>query len=135
MSLSDCAKCWETPCECGHQYRSWPTDRLVKMRDMFDALILAQTSETNLPLDLHLLEPCREIFLELVSQASERMGNNGCNDFDLSPYLKTPEKINALVEEYHRWNGDRQEFDSKRDNKMALPDFALFSFLADKLVR
>ena len=20
MSLSDCAKCWETPCVCGHEY-------------------------------------------------------------------------------------------------------------------
>lgn len=22
MSLSDCIKCWSTPCECGHDYKS-----------------------------------------------------------------------------------------------------------------
>ena len=23
MSLSDCAKCWDTPCTCGHEYRNY----------------------------------------------------------------------------------------------------------------
>lgn len=23
MSLSDCPKCWDTPCGCGHMYESW----------------------------------------------------------------------------------------------------------------
>ena len=26
--LSDCAKCWDTPCECGYNYRNWSKDRL-----------------------------------------------------------------------------------------------------------
>lgn len=21
--LSDCEKCWETPCKCGYEYRNW----------------------------------------------------------------------------------------------------------------
>lgn len=29
MSMSDCEKCWDTPCECGWEYRSWSkTSRL-----------------------------------------------------------------------------------------------------------
>ena len=28
MSLSACAKCWETPCRCGHDYKSWSIDQL-----------------------------------------------------------------------------------------------------------
>jgi len=23
MSLSDCSKCWDTPCRCGYEYLSW----------------------------------------------------------------------------------------------------------------
>ena len=30
MSLSDCAKCWETPCSCGWDYIDWENDRLDK---------------------------------------------------------------------------------------------------------
>lgn len=28
MALSDCPKCWETPCACGHEYRDWSIERL-----------------------------------------------------------------------------------------------------------
>lgn len=30
MSMSDCTKCWSTPCECGHDYRDWSKERLQK---------------------------------------------------------------------------------------------------------
>jgi len=29
MSLSDCPKCWMTPCECGYDYQNMPDERLV----------------------------------------------------------------------------------------------------------
>lgn len=35
MSLSDCPKCWETPCICGHEYEDWSTD---KIEDLIDVL-------------------------------------------------------------------------------------------------
>lgn len=28
MSMSDCEKCWETPCACGFGYLSWSPERL-----------------------------------------------------------------------------------------------------------
>ena len=28
MAMSDCPKCWETPCACGHEYRSWSLTRI-----------------------------------------------------------------------------------------------------------
>lgn len=28
MGLSDCQKCWETPCSCGWEYRLYTVDRL-----------------------------------------------------------------------------------------------------------
>lgn len=39
MSLSDCEKCWETPCCCGHDYKDWSTKRLMEFRDMFQKII------------------------------------------------------------------------------------------------
>ena len=39
MAMSDCEKCWDTPCECGWEYRNWDKQRLIKMRDMFQQLI------------------------------------------------------------------------------------------------
>lgn len=28
MAMSDCEKCWDTPCSCGWQYRTWTIQRL-----------------------------------------------------------------------------------------------------------
>lgn len=30
MALSDCIKCWQTPCECGHEYQGWTIKRKIK---------------------------------------------------------------------------------------------------------
>ena len=29
MALSDCTKCWDTPCQCGYDYRDWSAERLA----------------------------------------------------------------------------------------------------------
>lgn len=39
MSLSDCSKCWETPCVCGNEYLNYSLKQLTEMRDLFDRLI------------------------------------------------------------------------------------------------
>jgi hypothetical protein len=39
MAMSDCEKCWDTPCECGWEYRNWDKQRLIAMREMFQKLI------------------------------------------------------------------------------------------------
>ncbi len=31
MSMSDCVKCWDTPCTCGYDYREWSKKRRVKL--------------------------------------------------------------------------------------------------------
>ncbi len=45
MGLSDCPKCWDTPCGCGHQYEQWTEERLrdhIKMLEMVLAKKQAQ---------------------------------------------------------------------------------------------
>lgn len=27
--LTDCEKCWETPCICGYEYRNWSENEIV----------------------------------------------------------------------------------------------------------
>ena len=34
MSLSDCIKCWDTPCTCGYGYRGWPKAARVKQAEI-----------------------------------------------------------------------------------------------------
>lgn len=29
--MSDCEKCWETPCACGHEYRDWSVERVNQL--------------------------------------------------------------------------------------------------------
>jgi hypothetical protein len=31
MSLSDCTKCWETPCICGHEYEYYTADSRIHL--------------------------------------------------------------------------------------------------------
>jgi hypothetical protein len=31
MAITDCQKCWETPCECGFEYEHWTTERISKL--------------------------------------------------------------------------------------------------------
>lgn len=45
MGMSDCPKCWDTPCTCGHDYRGWSLDKLLEFRDMIDEVIAEKRSE------------------------------------------------------------------------------------------
>ncbi len=50
MSLSDCPKCWDTPCTCGHEWGKYPLEHLVKLREILDKIITKkQDSKTENP--------------------------------------------------------------------------------------
>jgi hypothetical protein len=68
---------------------------------------------------------------DLVESASNQLSNNGCDDFDLSEYLDNDE-VNAVVSQYHAWNGDPHEYDPGKNNRLAVPDWALLKFLVHK---
>jgi hypothetical protein len=34
MAMSDCIKCWETPCCCGHEYKTYPLSKLLEIYDV-----------------------------------------------------------------------------------------------------
>jgi hypothetical protein len=39
MSMSDCIKCWDTPCTCGWEYRNWKISYLKKQVKIFNRII------------------------------------------------------------------------------------------------
>lgn len=39
MSLSDCIKCWETPCVCGHEYKDWSVEKLEEFIAMLQKVL------------------------------------------------------------------------------------------------
>ena len=39
MPLSDCPKCWMTPCECGHEYEKWSKSRLQSHIEMLQRVL------------------------------------------------------------------------------------------------
>jgi len=36
MAMSDCARCWETPCVCGKEYEKWSTQRLEELKEVLE---------------------------------------------------------------------------------------------------
>ena len=39
MALSDCEKCWDTPCVCGHEYNDWPSAKLKEFIVMLNGVL------------------------------------------------------------------------------------------------
>ncbi len=42
MGMSDCPKCWETPCACGYEYRDMTRERRIQLA----AVILGVSPES-----------------------------------------------------------------------------------------
>lgn len=47
MSMSDCAKCWNTPCVCGYGYRGW------SVRQIDSQIAMLQRVRANRALELN----------------------------------------------------------------------------------
>jgi hypothetical protein len=40
--MSDCDRCWNTPCTCGHDYKNWSEERLSKQIKMLYKVLKAK---------------------------------------------------------------------------------------------
>lgn len=45
--LSDCSRCWNTPCSCGWDYRNYDIKRLEKMKSLFESIIQFKKDHPN----------------------------------------------------------------------------------------
>ena len=39
MAMSDCVKCWSTPCVCGHNYEHWSEQQLREQIEMLQRVL------------------------------------------------------------------------------------------------
>lgn len=59
MSLSDCEKCWETPCVCGYNYLSWEPERIQELIDVLE--VTKKLKDGWIPTSYELPERGKEI--------------------------------------------------------------------------
>lgn len=69
MALSDCPKCWNTPCDCGYDYKDWSVEALEKMASMFNGLISEKRIQMKtLPKKIIRIDDGAEFLLNEVTQ-------------------------------------------------------------------
>ena len=39
MALTDCERCWDTPCTCGYSYETWETPAIQSLADVLQGLL------------------------------------------------------------------------------------------------
>lgn len=69
MSMSDCEKCWDTPCTCGWDYRKYSKEHLIEMRDMFQQLIDGTHQYSN----VEMVEPKNVLTEKLLAEHREKL--------------------------------------------------------------
>ena len=62
MSLSDCPRCWDTPCSCGYEYGSWSSDRIYQHIAILVRVLTVKESSPLQPI------------VERIAEASKREG-------------------------------------------------------------
>ena len=45
MAMSDCIKCWETPCRCGYDYRNWSLESLKEFSSMIQVTYIKRLAQ------------------------------------------------------------------------------------------
>lgn len=72
--MSDCPKCWDTPCSCGHGYREWSAAQLRAQIGMLQRVLdEVRLKEGCQPMvDEVLSEQEKAAALELLRQAGLR---------------------------------------------------------------
>jgi hypothetical protein len=48
MGMSDCEKCWDTPCTCGHDYRDWTKGQLRSQIAMLKRVLAKKTMDKKI---------------------------------------------------------------------------------------
>ena len=60
MSLSDCPKCWDTPCTCGHEYESWSKEGIYKHIAMLARVLTVKENKPLQSIVDGMIEACKK---------------------------------------------------------------------------
>lgn len=51
MAMSDCIKCWSTPCECGWDYRNLPLTKRVDLACVILGIKPEELKQVDIPIE------------------------------------------------------------------------------------
>ncbi len=71
----------------------------------------------------------QKLAAKMINDYSDKLSNNGCNDWDFQKDWSEQEK-RTFIREYHDWNGDPEEYDQ---NSLFIQNDSVAAFLASKL--
>jgi hypothetical protein len=71
----------------------------------------------------------KQLAAKFLEELSDRLANDGCNDWEFPVGWSLAERI-VFVSEFHAWNGDPENFNINAPN---ITNDAAASFLAHKL--
>ena len=95
MSLSDCEKCWDTPCTCGWDYRNWSIEGLTELRDILSGVIKLRMQGTVMNYENWIGS---EKLQELGKDGSQVMVTNGTpNPQDSVRFAGGSQNLDAVV--------------------------------------
>lgn len=57
MGLSDCIKCWDTPCTCGWEYRNWGIEKLAYHIGILNKVLMFKKQSSNLKFSMMFSDP------------------------------------------------------------------------------
>ena len=76
MSMSDCPKCWNTPCSCGWEYRNYSIEYLITRRKLFDIIIKFKKKNEHAKFSQSFIKPESEDDIRYIEYIDKQM-----NDF------------------------------------------------------
>jgi len=66
MSLSDCPKCWDTPCTCGHQYKFMQVERVQDIWNAVTKHLIVRTGEDTIHWNARVMHAALDALLREV---------------------------------------------------------------------
>lgn len=75
---------------------------------------------------IQLTEIEAKLLLYFLDDLGDRLGSAGCNDFDLGKFVADHQERLSMIRDYHRYNGDPEEFDPNMEPKRSRYELADF---------
>ena len=75
-----------------------------------------------------------KVIAAMLDLAGDSFSNKVCDDYDLDEPLPDVEDRRSLMQRYHEWNGDPEEFDPE-DDYLIVSAASLMNFFASEAMK
>lgn len=103
MGMSDCIKCWDTPCRCGHDYAHWSEKDLeAQIKMLQEVLTMKRLAAFREPTDIDVvLQPNLQILEKyhdmVLCREKERMVNLALARIHDSSFIQSVTEKDGLI--------------------------------------